>query len=433
MLSFMLLAGVANASTWVDHFSYSTYPDFSSVLGIGGWETGYDDDGWYGYEGWTVFPTTDDNGGSWGSGGPRDNWLTNTNIDAEDLRITSWMYTEDDDTMAIIFNKTGPSTFYAVLAIGVRGSGASGPSDPWDRGRFFGLVEVQDGELTVLDSSSRLPGDGWITWVRAEQNDGVLTVSVSEYDSNYPYVDPDWSDPDWTFEATVDEPLGRGTAGFYAYDAGGFVSYETLTYFGPIEVEQLDEDDDGIVDDDDNCEFEYNAGQADDDGDGLGNVCDNCPEDYNAGQADADRDGVGNVCDNCPEEFNAGQADSDGDGIGDVCDDTPGTDADADADTDADADADADADSDADADADADSDADADTDADPEDDTGASSGVEADTGSGDGLDGVPEGELGSVVEGKLTSCKCSATPGKLPLMWLLVAPLVMIRRTRRGR
>ena len=172
MLSLLLLTSLGQAETWVDHFEYESYPDFSSIIGVGGWETGYDEDLWYGYEEWTVFPTTDDNGGAWGSGGPRDNWLTNTNIDAEDLRLTSWMYTEDDDTMAVIFNKTGPATFYAVLAIGTRGSSSWGASDPWSRGRFFGLVEVNDGELTILDAASRRVGYGWITWVEIIQNDG---------------------------------------------------------------------------------------------------------------------------------------------------------------------------------------------------------------------------------------------------------------------
>ena len=74
MLSVLLLTGLAQAESWVDHYSSSTYPEFSSILGTDGWETGYDEDEWYGYDGWTVFPTTDDNlsdsGGTLGSGHP---------------------------------------------------------------------------------------------------------------------------------------------------------------------------------------------------------------------------------------------------------------------------------------------------------------------------------------------------------------------------
>jgi hypothetical protein len=46
---------------------------------------------------------------------------------------------------------------------------------------------------------------------------------------------------------------------------------------------------------------------------------DNCPDDPNVDQADDDGDGVGTVCDNCPFTSNPDQADDDGDGIGDAC------------------------------------------------------------------------------------------------------------------
>lgn len=71
-----------------------------------------------------------------------------------------------------------------------------------------------------------------------------------------------------------------------------------------------DADDDGIKDDADNCPLVANPDQADSDGDGLGDVCD----------ADDDDDGVADANDNCPWDSNLDQADSDGDGIGDVCD-----------------------------------------------------------------------------------------------------------------
>ena len=58
-----------------------------------------------------------------------------------------------------------------------------------------------------------------------------------------------------------------------------------------------DDDNDGILDDMDNCPFHPNPDQADGDGDGVGDVCDNCPGNSNPDQADGDNDGIGDVCD----------------------------------------------------------------------------------------------------------------------------------------
>jgi len=111
-----------------------------------------------------------------------------------------------------------------------------------------------------------------------------------------------------------------------------------------------DRDNDGVVDDDDNCPDVANANQENSDEDPLGDACDldddndldlddddNCPLTPNPDQTDTDGDGQGDLCDddddgdgrnddadNCPLIANPGQADVDGDGIGDVCDDSDG-------------------------------------------------------------------------------------------------------------
>ena len=68
----------------------------------------------------------------------------------------------------------------------------------------------------------------------------------------------------------------------------------------------LDDDDDGVPNDTDNCPAVPNADQADTDADGVGDACDNCvliangPEKPDAGgasQRDTDEDGYGNACD----------------------------------------------------------------------------------------------------------------------------------------
>ncbi len=84
-----------------------------------------------------------------------------------------------------------------------------------------------------------------------------------------------------------------------------------------------DLDNDGILDNVDNCLAQPNPDQLDDDGDGVGNSCDNCSVVANPYQNDSDGDGVGDLCDNCIATVNPDQNDADVDGIGDSCDNCP--------------------------------------------------------------------------------------------------------------
>jgi hypothetical protein len=94
-----------------------------------------------------------------------------------------------------------------------------------------------------------------------------------------------------------------------------------------------DDDNDGVVDEADNCPLRHNPAQLDADGDGVGDGCDNCPTTPNPDQRDADRDRVGDVCDDdddndgvdddedvCRLEADPQQLDFDGNGIGSACD-----------------------------------------------------------------------------------------------------------------
>lgn len=86
-----------------------------------------------------------------------------------------------------------------------------------------------------------------------------------------------------------------------------------------------DMDEDGFLNELDNCPTDYNPTQdpavcnGDLDGDLILNNIDNCPTTPNHDQADEDEDGVGDVCDNCRRVSNPGQADEDSDGVGNKC------------------------------------------------------------------------------------------------------------------
>lgn len=68
----------------------------------------------------------------------------------------------------------------------------------------------------------------------------------------------------------------------------------------PCVAVDLDADDDGVLDDADNCPVVANADQRDTDADGVGDACDNCASIANADQADTfGAIGVGDACD-CP-------------------------------------------------------------------------------------------------------------------------------------
>ena len=137
-----------------------------------------------------------------------------------------------------------------------------------------------------------------------------------------------------------------GTVYFaFKYYSNGAPTRWTVDSFKITADENDDIDDDGILNENDNCPTTANPDQADADGDGVGDVCDVCAGADDKLDADADgvpdgcdicigfddkidtdADGIPNGCDNCPTIANPDQADTDGDGVGDVCDVCAGAD-----------------------------------------------------------------------------------------------------------
>jgi hypothetical protein len=280
MLSLFLLAGLAHAESYIDLYSVGSFPDDAHLSDSDDWDNGYHEDDWHSESDW-VCSTSDDDDDDWGSGGATDNWLVKEDVFAEDMWMSAWMWTQDDDTMALIFHQESPATFYAITAVG--NSSAGGHSNPFGfDSRTVALVKVDDGYVTVLASDpTAVPRDTNI-YVAAGHNDGMVWAKLwtTEPDLN---SEADWVDADWSLSGTDSSALmGGGRMGYYAYDAGGMGWDSTETCFGPMDVWLVDEDDDGVADDNDNCEFVSNPDQADADEDGQGDACEDVchPVDY---------------------------------------------------------------------------------------------------------------------------------------------------------
>jgi hypothetical protein len=94
------------------------------------------------------------------------------------------------------------------------------------------------------------------------------------------------------------------------------VSWAFVINADPTPPDDADTDNDGILNNADNCPWSYNPLQEDMDSDTYGDACDD----------DIDGDGVLNVTDNCLMTENPLQEDINADGIGDACQDLTGLD-----------------------------------------------------------------------------------------------------------
>jgi hypothetical protein len=174
----------------------------------------------------------------------------------------------------------------------------------------FGSTVAIDGPVALVGSPVSGPSGNDAVFLYSQCADWIATY---RFDRPIPSLWPEFG-------------LGEAIDGDTGVIAGNFASTPTVLHSAVLVVNlnrNPDDDGDGVLDDDDNCQWDANTLQSDMDADGWGDACDNCPAVANAEQSDADADGQGDPCDNCAATTNGDQLDSDGDDVGDACDNCP--------------------------------------------------------------------------------------------------------------
>jgi hypothetical protein len=112
MLLLLARTLAADITALDENFDAYTTASFS---GTTAWVSHYSSDPWSTYFFDGVYAKTDDDGGTWGSGGAADNHLVYTSDSWEDFSFWATLYQGDDDTIGLVFRYQDASNFYAVL------------------------------------------------------------------------------------------------------------------------------------------------------------------------------------------------------------------------------------------------------------------------------------------------------------------------------
>lgn len=260
LLAFMSLATAGTLPAWeVSDFGQTE----GYFIGNSDWSGGYSDDPWYVYYG-IVLTATDqnvnDNYEGWGNDTAIDNWIVRGDA-IGDVSVTVTWTNEDDDSTGVVANLSDARTYYLFL---VTSGNAPPPADAVERSSVAILYRVSGGEAEVLANEEIESIDGGDEFELAlTVDDGAITAAFNG---------------DTVLEATDSAPLPPGMAGMYAYDTGYDGGWgNTSAWVSYISVHWIDEDDDTVADDVDNCEEVANTDQADADADSIGDLCDPTP------------------------------------------------------------------------------------------------------------------------------------------------------------
>ena len=239
-----------------------------------------------------------DNGTGNGSGTPNDPVLPDTNCSElngtlSGLNLTnSWNITDCENGTGFWFNLTvngtGVTWYDPIYAVGYDYEVISGPKFssvvvPPGYGDDKYDIYLWDGtEYVLAESDLDALTEYWFT------DDGGISTTPGNYDGISKFsirgleisekLDPEDPDAFVTGLSFVQDPNEIG---------------EVILSMNPITVS--DEDDDGIIDEEDNCVNTVNTNQADSDGDGVGDACEESQDTSDIDDNDSDSDGGSNV------------------------------------------------------------------------------------------------------------------------------------------